>query len=268
MKYYLYRHIRLDKNQPFYIGIGTKPDIVKGKIHEYSRAFSKTQRNKFWHNITNKTTYEVEILFECDDYNFIQIKEIEFISIYGRICNKSGILVNFSEGGNSRKGFIHSQEVKNKISKGNKGKIMSQESRDRLSKSTKGRIISKEQRINISKALIGKKQSKETIEKRKISNKGKLIGRKTSEEVKKKQSLARLGKRPLQSSIEKSAKSRWKSVHQYDLKGNFIREWESLKNIEVTTGFFATEISRCCNNKQNHYKKFLWKFKQNNHGRS
>lgn len=25
-KYYLYRHIRLDKNQPFYIGIGTKPN--------------------------------------------------------------------------------------------------------------------------------------------------------------------------------------------------------------------------------------------------
>ena len=23
-KYYLYRHIRLDKNEPFYIGIGTK----------------------------------------------------------------------------------------------------------------------------------------------------------------------------------------------------------------------------------------------------
>lgn len=33
-KHYLYRHIRLDKNEPFYIGIGTK--IVK--TSEYRRA--------------------------------------------------------------------------------------------------------------------------------------------------------------------------------------------------------------------------------------
>jgi hypothetical protein len=27
MNHYLYRHIRLDKNEPFYIGIGTKTQL-------------------------------------------------------------------------------------------------------------------------------------------------------------------------------------------------------------------------------------------------
>ena len=47
-KYYLYRHIRLDKNEPFYIGIGTKVNkksFLK-VTSEYVRAYSKTRRNK------------------------------------------------------------------------------------------------------------------------------------------------------------------------------------------------------------------------------
>lgn len=44
-KYYLYRHIRLDKNEPFYIGIGTKN---KHK-YPYFRAKSKAERNKHSH---------------------------------------------------------------------------------------------------------------------------------------------------------------------------------------------------------------------------
>ena len=39
-KYYLYRHIREDKNEVFYIGIGTKNSKV-----EYKRAFAKDGTN-------------------------------------------------------------------------------------------------------------------------------------------------------------------------------------------------------------------------------
>jgi len=40
--YYLYRHIRLDKDEPFYIGIGTKANVkFKSFNSEYRRAFSK-----------------------------------------------------------------------------------------------------------------------------------------------------------------------------------------------------------------------------------
>ena len=50
----LYRHIRLDKNQPFYIGIGKTE----------KRAYQKTCINNIWKYITNKTNYYVEILFD------------------------------------------------------------------------------------------------------------------------------------------------------------------------------------------------------------
>lgn len=41
---YVYRHIRLDKNEVFYVGIGSDN---KGK---YLRAHGKEKRNKYWKN--------------------------------------------------------------------------------------------------------------------------------------------------------------------------------------------------------------------------
>uniref|UniRef100_UPI00200EEA5B hypothetical protein n=1 Tax=Escherichia coli TaxID=562 RepID=UPI00200EEA5B len=53
---YVYRHIRLDKNQPFYIGIGSDDD--------FRRASATQGRNKFWKAISTKTGYEVEIMMD------------------------------------------------------------------------------------------------------------------------------------------------------------------------------------------------------------
>jgi len=48
-KHYLYRHLRSDKNEVFYIGIGTKYDNNYRKYpNEYLRAFSHKNRNKYW----------------------------------------------------------------------------------------------------------------------------------------------------------------------------------------------------------------------------
>jgi hypothetical protein len=104
-KYYLYRHIRLDKNEPFYIGIGTinkKSNTIKSR---YSRAYDKVGRNNIWKGITKRTEYEIEILLESNDRNFIIEREIEFISLYGRICNHTGSLTNLSEGGEGAYGI-------------------------------------------------------------------------------------------------------------------------------------------------------------------
>ena len=77
-KYYLYRHIRLDKNEVFYIGIGTKHPSIKHKFETiYERAYVKSGRNRIWKRIVAKTDYEIEILLESDDYEFIEQKERE-----------------------------------------------------------------------------------------------------------------------------------------------------------------------------------------------
>lgn len=98
--YYLYRHIRLDKNEVFYVGIGTKALINKIKFKdEYHRAFNKSKRSNFWKKIVAKTEYRVEILMESDSREFIEKKEKEFINLYGRLNTKSGTLCNLTDGG-------------------------------------------------------------------------------------------------------------------------------------------------------------------------
>jgi hypothetical protein len=124
-KFYLYRHIRLDKNEPFYIGIGTKnTKDLNSNLNSiiYRRAYCKS-RNSIWKNITNKTQYKIEILLESNDYEFIKEKEKEFISIYGRKNYCDGLLSNLSEGGDGSTGFKMSQEQKNHLSLIKKGKV-------------------------------------------------------------------------------------------------------------------------------------------------
>lgn len=96
-KYYLYRHVRLDNNKPFYIGIGRRSKRYSSE--DYARAFDKLHRSKWWKTIVNKTDYVVEILLESNDDNFIKTKEKEFIELYGRKDCKTGCLVNLTEGG-------------------------------------------------------------------------------------------------------------------------------------------------------------------------
>ena len=110
--YYIYRHIRLDINEPFYIGLG-KVYNTNAKTHEkyYSRAFQNTKRNRFWNFITDKTDYEVEIIYECYNREEVIKKEIEFIALYGRRDLGKGTLVNMSDGGDGLSKNIQSPET-------------------------------------------------------------------------------------------------------------------------------------------------------------
>ena len=113
-KYYVYQHIRLDTNEVFYIGIGTKRFPKKPKkgrknldvsiANIYLRAYDKINRNDLWKKIEKKGGRKVEILFESNDYEFVKQKEIELIALYGRITLNNGKLANFTEGGDGKLG--------------------------------------------------------------------------------------------------------------------------------------------------------------------
>lgn len=111
MRYYLYRHIRKDKNVPFYIGVGTK-NKRRTISSCYSRAYNLTGRNKIHTNIVSKTDIEIEIIYESDNLQDIFNKEIEFIALYGRINLNSGTLANLTSGGEGG-GQGWSEEVMN-----------------------------------------------------------------------------------------------------------------------------------------------------------
>lgn len=52
-----------------------------------------------------------------------------------------------------------------------------------------------------------------------------------------------------------------KPVLQYDLQGNFIKEWPSIMEIERQLGFDQGYISNCCNGKYKTAYGYIWKFK-------
>lgn len=71
-------------------------------------------------------------------------------------------------------------------------------------------------------------------------------------------SNARKGKPGLKGDKNKYSKK----VLQFDLKGNFIKEWDCLHQIEETIGLSHTQVSRCCNGKYKTSGGFVWKFKK------
>lgn len=112
--YYIYRHLRGDNGQPFYIGQGVKPTKMYPST-EYARAYSKKERSDFWNNVVNKYGYTVEIMLDDISEQDIDAKEMEFIALYGRIKD-GGILCNLTDGGEGNKGYISSESTKKLLS--------------------------------------------------------------------------------------------------------------------------------------------------------
>ncbi len=136
---YVYRHIRLDKNEPFYIGIGSD------SAYKRANELKNDRRNPIWHKIASKTEIEVEIVLDDLTYEEAIDKEIEFISLYGRLNNATGILSNLTNGGEGTLGIIVSAETRKKNSERFKGQ---------------------------GNPMYGKKLSKESIEKSRLKRLG------------------------------------------------------------------------------------------------
>lgn len=187
---YVYRHIRLDKNQPFYIGIGLKDD-------NYARAYNKSNRTKFWKIIAAKGEFEVEILFDNLTCEQAKEKEREFITLYGK-KQFGGLLVNLTNGGDGTSGYIHTEETKKILSR-----PRTEEHKKKLSLAKKGVKLSQRTKEKMRIAQTGRKQAeacKEKLRNRVFSEETKakmskaMKGRVFSEESKRKMSEARKGK--------------------------------------------------------------------------
>lgn len=165
---YIYRHIRLDKNKVFYVGISNDKTYV--------RPYKKDGRNSIWNHIVNKTTYEVEIILDNLTWEEAKIKEIEFITLYGKLQNHTGTLANITDGGGGTPGWVMPSELKSRLpqlwKKGNKipeDQLVrliatrtswykhTEETRRKIGISNKGKIISSDIRVKISKTLKSKK---------------------------------------------------------------------------------------------------------------
>ena len=230
---YVYRHIRLDTNRPFYIGIGSDSE------GNYTRAAKKDRtRSKHWHNIINAHGYEVEIMIDGITWEQAQEKEIEFIALYGR-KQRGGILCNLTDGGGGGLGMVTSEETKKKqslkkIGKSphNKGKPMPLHVKEKLSQIHKGRP-------SWNKGIPNSEATREKLRNRDCYKKGQehhFFGRKHSEEAIRKNREAHLGVSPSNKGVPMSEEQK-KKVSDAK-KGQPLGTKESLKeekrNLKIT----------------------------------
>lgn len=122
-KYFVYRHIRPDKNKVFYIGIGTINTKENTFIGQHYRAYNrKKSRNNYWKNIVKlNPDYKIQIIYYSDNIEEIQEKEKEFILLYKKT------LCNLTEGGLGINSYKHLENTKKSISKTMKGRKCTKE---------------------------------------------------------------------------------------------------------------------------------------------
>lgn len=220
---YVYRHIRLDKNEPFYIGIAT----------HIKRAYEKNQRkNIIWKSIVSRTDYDVEILFDDLTREQALEKEIELIALYGRIDKKTGTLANLTDGGEEMNGLWNkgrkaSEETKAKLREAAKHKPpRSKESIEKSANGLRGKPKSEEHRRKLSEHFMGKSNGPWTEEQRRKN--------------------------------EESWLSKYEPIGQYDKNDNLIKVWYNRRYIYKELKANAACITQCLKDYKRTHKGYKW----------
>jgi hypothetical protein len=199
----VYKHIRKDTGEVFYVGIG------KSERRAYIKNNARGQ-NKHWFNIVRNIGYTVEIVMTDITWEQACFVEKYLINHYGRRDLGMGTLVNFTDGGDGINGHKHSIETKKKISEDNL----------------------RPEKLKICVENMKKAHTPEAREKARLSRDYKHIG-----------------------DVQK------KSIIQYDIQGNIIKEWESGKDAARELNINYKGINNCLRNKSKSSAGFIWKYK-------
>jgi len=202
-EFYVYIHARNDSGAVFYVGKG-----------QGDRAWSKSNRNRWWRAVVAKCGYSVTIVA-------LGLKEPCAFTLEKMLIAKHprGQLCNLTKGGDGPSGLVHrrdsrlkmsvahtgeknhffgkthTDEVREKISRAHRGKKrgplpdhvkeslrranlgrkMSDEARAKMSAAWEGRVITDEWRANLSKAQRGRKHSPEHVKNQADAQRGKKL---------------------------------------------------------------------------------------------
>jgi len=238
--FYVYE-IQYPDGTPFYVGKG------KGK-RMYIHLKKNDDKNKLKQNIINKIRRngnEPITITVVNDLTEDKAYEIEksLITHYGRRNIGTGILSNLTDGGEGVSGWTHSLETKRRLSKTSTN-----------NKNALGHKVTDEVKLKISESNKGLKRSDEVKLKMSAVHKGELngfYGKVHSEETKLKMSIA----------AKSRVSTHKKVVVQFDLNDILLREYESAREAERSSGVDYRHISACCLGKQKSAKGFIWKFK-------
>lgn len=208
--FYVYLHVKEDTGEVFYVGKGTKV--------RWCVSFS---RSLHWKNTAKKHGVVCRIVAHNLTAQESLILEKKLIVSYGRQDQKTGCLVNLTDGGDGVVNYVWTEEHRKKISEAGRGRKHTEEFKQMISRIHKGKVLSEESRKKISIARKGKPLS----EKQKLSfeNRGNSLSRKIV----------------------------------YIETGEV---YDSLTLAGKPHGLTATDISKVCKGKKKSRKGFSWKY--------
>jgi hypothetical protein len=200
--------------------------VGRGKTHRIKSTLK--QGNDYKMKKINKIIKENQQpilfkLFENLSFEDSLIKEMEIIKKIGRYDLNTGPLLNFTDGGDGVNNPIVSIETRNKM----------RNKRIGVEPWNKGKTWNKETRNKISESLKGEKNFN--------------YGKHFSDEHKRKIS-------------ESNKEPQCKPIMQFDMEGNFIKEYKSIIEASILTGINKSSIGKTCNQIFKSAGGFKWKF--------
>ena len=234
--------------EPFYIGCG------KGsRVNEHLTNYELNSKKRINHNrIKNKKFKDIlsenikpisSILFSNLEKDISRKIEIYLIDKIGRIIKKNGPLANISDGGDG------GDNIKNLTPKRKKqmyDKIATIRGHKIYQYTIDGQYVSEHNSISSASRKLN-------IHKYTIISCLKNIGYKSAGGY-----IFRYFKAD---KIEPVKTYFTKEVLQFDLNGNLISEYKSLKDASDITGTRITGISMCCSGKYKYSNGFVWRYK-------
>lgn len=250
---FIYDDIRLDF-EPFYVGKGTGDRITTSLLDRESK-FKVNKINKI--KKSGGKIISIKLYEDLENEESLEFEK-QVIRKIGRRDLGLGTLVNQTDGGDGRLVSPHSNETKTKISETKKSQDLhtphTEETKEYL------RLIN----TGDKNPMWGKKHTDDIKETHSLKVSGvnhPMFGKSHSKEIidkiKEKRSLSVDQDKSNMLSRERNSKS----VLQYDLSGNFIDEYDSIKVAALSTKCSESIIGKSCRGDIKTPRRFLFKFK-------
>jgi len=243
----------IKKEEKYCSGIYIIENVINKKIYIGSAKNFKKRHSNHVKDLRAKNHHSIRLQKDWDLYGensfLFKILEIvdkkSYVKIYiieqKHLDYKKSYLdiigYNICKNAKSRKGIISRPETIEKLKKSNTGKRHTKESKEKMSffqKQRKREPLSEEVKNKISNSQKGEKSI--------------WFGKKQTEEHK--------------YNVKQGVKHVLKKVLQYDLNGNFIKEFESISEASLKTSYSQSHISKCIKGKRKTHNNYIWKEKK------
>lgn len=239
-KGYIYKFTSLIDPSKCYIG---KTYHIGSRLNNHLTGRGNTSSFQKALDLYGITSFTFEILYvreaeTIEELNII-LNELERYSIDKYDSFNNGY--NDTKGGSGSLGYSPSDEI-----------------RELVSNKLRGHKVSKETREKLSLSHRGFKHSKESINKMKIAFKNRSQEVESYRKKRLKEHLSSLTEEDIMTRASKCKKP----IIQYNLDGEFIREWESATDAASFYNINKVNITKCCLGKNKTSNGYIWKYKE------